>query len=144
MFYGDSKAKMADVIGFYLSFPPFARTSLCSLNTLIHRRIWTSYKFRKMDGLDRGCRESGRVPRRNVNIPWGTNNEGRNSTKLDKVCYGPWGAVYCPQTTVCALQMRGVYRPRFRSLLCQVSQFKSSFFFFLSLLASHLLSLSPW
>lgn len=55
--YYNNKVKMADVIGFYLCFPSFTHASLCSLNTLIHRRIWTSYKFRKMDGLGRenGC-----------------------------------------------------------------------------------------
>lgn len=37
--YYNNKVKMADVIGFYLCFPSFTHASLCSLNTLIHRRI---------------------------------------------------------------------------------------------------------
>lgn len=68
------------------------------------------------------------MPCHYVNIPWGTNREGRNWTKSVRDHDGQ--NAYCPQTTICALEMRGVCTPRFRSFLCpQVSLSKSSFSF---------------
>jgi hypothetical protein len=111
---------MADVIGFHLSFPPFAHTPACSLSALIHRRNWTSYKFRKMDGLDRGCRERVDECHATTSIFPGERTEGvetpRNWTKsasdhdgqstAHKPQYAPsrcaehsglhWGFLLCP------------------------------------------------
>ena len=127
----NNKVKMADVIGFCLYFPYFTHTSLCSLNALIHRRIWTSYKFRKMDGLGRenGCHTT-------TSISPGERTERvetpRNWTKSASDHDGQSTAhkpQYAPSR--CAQSSR---RPttRFRSLLRQVSQLKSSFSFSVS------------
>lgn len=127
MLYSVRTVKPADILVSISHSPPpsSAHIPSCSLNTLIHRRIWTSYKFRKMDGLDRGV---GRVDGCHSSTSISPGEQTERVETGQSLC-GPWWAVYCPQTTICALEMRMVCTPRFGSLPCQVSPSKSSFSF---------------